>query len=227
MVEKIAVASGQLLKDNRVFFYCFLIFVILGGLALISYPQGTLLEYFSANRKKYTDHFFYYFTKVGEEMTYVLVVVLFLFVRFRYALLVPLVGIIVTFVSFVSKALFAHPRPSIFYKNIDQLEALNVVEGVKLLGGLTSFPSGHTMSGFALFSLVAFLVPQKKMVAILLFLCAFLIGISRIYLMQHFLKDVYLGAIMGVCIAAIVYRMFATVPVNRKNWLDKNIRLLG
>ncbi|MBK8704891.1 MAG: phosphatase PAP2 family protein [Saprospiraceae bacterium] len=34
---------------------------------------------------------------------------------------------------------------------------------------------------------------------------ALLVGFSRIYLIQHFLKDVYLGAIMGVAIAVIWY----------------------
>jgi len=192
---------------------------------LLNLNQGDLLLYFSDNRTYFGDLFFKYGTRLGEEWAFFTLLVLFLFIRFRYALLIPLAGLIVMIVSFFSKNFFLHPRPSEYYKSLGALQDINLVEGVHVVKGLSSFPSGHTMAGFALFSLTAFLLNKKKGVAGLLFLCALVVGISRIYLVQHFLKDVYLGAIMGVLIAMIVYAIQARYPFKETRKMDGRIRL--
>ena len=195
----------------------------MAGSQLIMQEQGDLLQYFSANRHPITDVFFAYTTKIGEELTYLLLTILCLFIRFRYAILIPSLGIFVTLVSFLSKGFFLHPRPSIYYRDLGQLDSIQTIEGVHLLGGLTSFPSGHTMSAFALFSFVAFLFPKKGGFNFLFFLIALLVGISRIYLVQHFLKDVYLGAIMGVIIGASFYLVQDRYSINKESWIDGKI----
>ena len=203
-----------LISQNAFFFGCFSLFLLIGGISLISIEQGDLLLYFSNHRSYFGDLFFKYGTKLGEEWAFIGTLVLFLFIRFRYALLIPLIGLVVTIISYLSKTFFLHPRPSEYYKTLGTLQDINLVEGVHLVKGLSSFPSGHTMAGFALFSLTAFLLNQKKGLAVLLFFCALVVGISRVYLVQHFLKDVYLGAIMGVLIAMAIYAFQARFPVN-------------
>lgn len=198
----------------------FLTFIILGGVALYCLQQGDLLLYFSENRTPFWNIFFKYGTQLGEEWTYIGFLVLFLFIRFRYALLVPITGIVVTIISFLSKRFFGHPRPFSYYKTLGTLEDINVVEGVYLVKGLSSFPSGHTMSAFAIFTLVALLLKNKKGLAVLLFLLAIIVGISRIYLVQHFLKDVYLGGIMGVLIALLIFKIQQLFPVNKERMID-------
>lgn len=215
------------IKKNAFFFTAFLGFLLVGGLGLISLQQGDLLLYFSDHRTSFKDFFFKYGTKLGEEWSYLGFIIYFGFIK-QYAqsnkisnklinlhmarasklLLLPLTGLIVTIVSFLSKKFFLHPRPSLYYKQLGTLSEINLVEGVHLAKGLSSFPSGHTMSAFALFTLVALLVENKKMVALLLFSAALIVGLSRIYLVQHFLKDVYLGGIMGGIIALIMYELF-------------------
>ncbi len=182
-------------------------------MALWMYPQGSLLLYFSENRQIYTDLFFKYGTKMGEEPTYLFLTLACLFIRFRYSLFIPLIGIVVTLVAYLAKSIFLHPRPSIYFRELGILDTIQPVEGVQLLSGLTSFPSGHTMSAFALFSFLAFVFPKKGAYNLVFLGIALLVGISRIYLVQHFLKDVYLGAIMGVLIGAGMY-------VLQKQWLD-------
>jgi len=210
-------------QENKIFFRCFLLFLLVGGLALFNYPQGSLLLYFSEHRHPLIDLFFKYGTKIGEEPTYLLLLLISLFIRFRYALLIPLLGGLITIVSFLSKSFFQHPRPSAYYRELGQLESITTVEGVSLLGSLTSFPSGHTMSGFALFTFVALVFPRKKMVGLLFFLLALIVGISRIYLVQHFLKDVYLGAIMGTGIGVLLYLWQASFPFDNSKWWNKRI----
>jgi membrane-associated phospholipid phosphatase len=59
-----------------------------------------------------------------------------------------------------------------------------------------SFPSGHTMAAFGFFSMLSYLSGNRTMGAVF-FLVAFLIGFSRIYLLQHFGGDVLAGSILG------------------------------
>ncbi len=214
----------SLLRQNAAFFTLFSLFLLTGGTSLISFQQGDLLIYFSEHRSHLGDLFFKYGTKLGEEWAFITILIFFLFIRFRYALLIPLTGLIVTLVSFLSKNFFLHPRPSEYYKSLGTLQDIQLIEGVHLVKGLSSFPSGHTMAGFALFSLTAFLLKRKKGVGIVLFLLALVVGISRIYLVQHFLKDVYLGAIMGVVIAMGVYALQAKYPINKLSKLDDRLK---
>jgi undecaprenyl-diphosphatase len=66
-----------------------------------------------------------------------------------------------------------------------------------------SFPSGHTMTGFAAATALSLFYPS---LAIGLYLCAVSIAISRILLGMHYLSDVVAGALIG---AALGYASFA------------------
>jgi membrane-associated phospholipid phosphatase len=54
---------------------------------------------------------------------------------------------------------------------------------------------------------------------------AIVVGTSRIYLVQHFLKDVYLGAVFGVLIAMSVYVYQSRFPYNPNHWIDRSLLL--
>ena len=54
-----------------------------------------------------------------------------------------------------------------------------------------------------------------------LFTIALIVGISRVYLVQHFLKDVYLGAIMGVLIAMGWYYIQARFLDREGTWWNR------
>jgi len=97
-------------------------------------------------------------------------------------------------------------------------QALHLVEGVRMNRN-HSFPSGHTMAGFAwTFALAGFLQPRWTLF-ILPFL-AVLIGLSRIYLSQHFLVDVVAGAWLGCLIAGWVGKPLERAPAP---WLDRTL----
>ena len=211
------------IRNNSYFFTGFTIFLLIGGITLLLIEQGDLLLFFSENRTYFGDAFFRNLTKAGEELSYLGLVILFLFIHFRVALLIPVTGIIVSVISYLTKAFFLHPRPSVYYKNLGKLGEINLVEGVDLLGGATSFPSGHTMSAFALFALVALFFKNKKWLGIVLFVAAFGVGLSRIYLVQHFFQDIYMGAIIGVLIALAIFEIQAIFPNKPTNFLDKKL----
>ena len=82
------------------------------------------------------------------------------------------------------------------------------------------------MSAFAIFTLVALLIKNKKGGALVLFILAIIVGLSRIYLVQHFLKDVYLGGIMGVLIAFLIFNIQQLFPFDEDRMIDGKFTFL-
>lgn len=68
-----------------------------------------------------------------------------------------------------------------------------------------SFPSGHTITAFAVS--IAFGMFYPSFLAVLLF-CAFSIAASRILLGMHFLSDVAVGALLGTGLAWSSHSLF-------------------
>lgn len=219
---KRAFTLPPLLKENRWFFLPFGLFLAIGALLLLQMDTGDEIFFFSDRRTFFGDLFFRYFTRAGEELGYFLALGILLFVRYRHAVAIPLLGLSVGLMSFLAKAFFRHDRPFPYLRKLGLFDQVNVVDGVTLNGGANSFPSGHTMSAFALFAFLALCLPRKRFTGPLLFLAALLVGISRIYLVQHFLKDIYIGAILGVLIALswhyLQYRFRAPWMEQRLGW---------
>ncbi len=65
--------------------------------------------------------------------------------------------------------------------------------------GSASFPSGHTTAAFA--SMVAFFITGNKRYSWTGLVFAFIMGLSRIYLIVHYPTDVLAGMIIGTCAA--------------------------
>ena len=90
--------------------------------------------------------------------------------------------------SFVFKNIFQRVRPC------NQLE--NVFSLVPCGSGF-SFPSSHAINNFTLASVVAF---YFKKLSIPIYIFAFLIAFSRVYVGVHFPFDVLVGSILGLII---------------------------
>jgi len=67
-----------------------------------------------------------------------------------------------------------------------------------------SFPSGHTLIAFSFAYVLSQLRPQKKMIYYLL---AVLIAFSRIYLGKHYPSDVLAGALLGILVGIVSWRI--------------------
>lgn len=68
-----------------------------------------------------------------------------------------------------------------------------------------SFPSGHTFSSFLCASLIA---QYDKKWGRLASLLAFLIAFSRLYFFVHFPSDILGGALLGIILAKVIYRIY-------------------
>src|SRR6202163_3672458 len=71
-----------------------------------------------------------------------------------------------------------------------------------------SFPSGHTMTAFAIALVVSYFYPSLEGV---LFFLALSIAVSRIVLGMHFLSDVLAGVVMGVALGCASITGFASL----------------
>jgi len=87
-------------------------------------------------------------------------------------------------------------RPSAVYDNLSPVDGLERHKN-------NSFPSGHTTAAFTFFTILAVSV-RKKWVQILAAFSALLVGISRIYLGQHYLNDVVTGAVLGLLLSSMI-----------------------
>lgn len=207
------------IAENRVFLILYLLFLIVGGILIANFEKGHEILFFNSLHTPFFDQLFKYTTLMAEApMLFLIIVVA---IRFSYGrgMLLGLNTLLVFAVTgFLKGMVFAdHVRPSVFFEGKAQL---NFVQGVEVYK-YHSFPSGHTSSAFALFFMLSIFVKDKKWAPVF-FTLALLVGVSRVYLMEHFFHDVYAGSIVGVCTSAAFYLTFAQSRLYKSlAWKDK------
>ena len=82
-----------------------------------------------------------------------------------------------------------------------------LVHALEGQGGLYGFVSSHAANLFGL-ATVSCLILRKKWVSIFLFSLVALIGYSRVYVGKHYPLDVICGALLGLLIGWLVYRLY-------------------
>ncbi len=210
-------------SENRIYFILMGLFIIIGGIYLGQSDKVDAIFFCSDNRTPFLNEAFKIITRFGEAPAYFVIGLGALAVSYRHTLLVAFTGLTVMGLSFSLKAFFAIDRPMAFFAKQNLTDRLNLIEGIEMHTGATSFPSGHTMSAFALYSLLIFLLPKKHIYGAILFLLALLVGFSRIYLAQHFWPDVYAGGIIGALWALIIFQVQSKYPPTASGWLDKSL----
>ncbi|HHB79828.1 MAG TPA: phosphatase PAP2 family protein [Saprospiraceae bacterium] len=215
--RKKAAFLGQTIRENRVYFSTYFILLTVGVFLLSRIPQGDEDLFFVQFRGSIWDDIFKWATKLAEPYFISAALIFLLFINFRKATSLLVTVLIVLATAGLTKLLFRHNRPVLYFDKLNRLHELTPVQGIQLLTGDTSFPSGHTMAAFAFFTLLALQTKSKGLTAALYILLAASVGLSRIYLGQHFLKDVVAGSIIGVLIALITYLLFERLA-DRPKW---------
>ncbi len=207
------------LRNNIIFLSLYLLFLVVGAILIARYEKGDEILMFNQFHTPYGDQLFKYITRLAEAPLLFFIVIV--AVRFSYGkgLLLGINALLVFAVTGLLKGL-AFPdyvRPAVFFEGKQQL---NFVQGVEIYR-YHSFPSGHTSSAFALFFMMSILVKDKKWAPVF-FTLALLVGISRVYLLEHFFHDVYAGSLIGVCVTAAFYLTFAQSSFYQNiKWKDK------
>lgn len=194
-----------------------LLFFIAGLGLLLIWPYGGEIIYLNPWRSEPLNTFFRLLTRLGEAPAFVITGLLLLLWRFRFALVFALAGLVITPLSYVLKDQIGTDRPITYFEKEGLREEIVLVPGVELNGGQTSFPSGHTMAAFGLYGTVALLTACSiPWLGLACAWTAILVGISRIFLVQHFLLDVLGGASIGLLVALICWRVNSRIQAKFK-----------
>ena len=211
------------LRANRFFLTGIVLLLLFNTYLLLTNNQGDLLVSINKLRSPGWDAFFINGTRLGEPAAYVVVALAFSAVRYRTALFAVFCGAAAGILTAILKSIFGEARPMrwFFDNYLDVWYSLNLFDENMRNWGFSSFPSGHSASAFALYGFVCFNVRRpKRLISILCFLLALTVGFSRLYLLFHFLRDVTVGALLGVLIATALYFLqFKFFPSHA--WLDR------
>jgi membrane-associated phospholipid phosphatase len=197
--------------QNSLFFLPLFIFILLGYVFVQFFTKGEEVLFCSENRNAFLNHFFYLINFLGEAYFYFIFGLIYLFYKhYKIVLFLILTGITVLVFSQVLKMYFSLPRPAVYFAEVLKLPGiLKPVPGVELAHSFTtSFPSGHTMSAFALYGFMAFVQHKTVILKFCYWILALLAALARIYLGQHFLTDVLAGAFFGTLVASSYYLVF-------------------
>ena len=226
----------KLFQRNIVFIVLSLILLGVLGLALLYIPQGELHLLLCDRHTPARDIFYRYYTQVAEWFPYIVCVILLLFNRIGDGAFASAAMILSALTTQLFKNIINAPRPLKWFElNMPDVQ-LPLTPGVEVHSWF-SFPSGHTTSFFALAFVVSILFSRETSTSSLsstnraysylfqvgLFFLAALGGYSRIYLSQHFARDVFAGILVGVIVTAVCYAVFSRYE--DKKWY--NYRLLS
>ncbi len=177
------------------FIWGFLVYLIFGALLILFLKKGDIVLWINSYSTKNLDRVFLIITDIGLGSFVAILGAILLFYRIRWSLMVlSSLAFVGVFTNVLKKFVFNGFERPFFYFYYDDFPRF--LHDAPLIY-FNSFPSGHTMTIFAMCSMLAYLI-NKKAVGFLLFTLALIVGISRIYLLQHFFMDTYLGAILGV-----------------------------
>lgn len=214
---------NQLIREKSVLF---LLVPFLFGILflLIGYGKGPSHLWVNQWNSPLMDTFFKYVTNLGDGAVFAVVILVLAFVRFRWALYELMAALMTLIFVFITKQILFNgmPRPIKYFEN---QETLHLVEGVKM-HSWNSFPSGHTITAFAIFMILV-LVVKNRYLKLFFMMIAILAGFSRVYLSQHFLGDIFTGAIIGSLIAVCSCALVDAMGIFKKaTWIDKNLSQL-
>lgn len=207
---------NQIIKNNIWFFISYFLFLTVGLFLLVFIPKGEILLYFNAYHSPVLNGIFIFFSNLGDGIYFLYLILLLGFLRIKY--LIQGVSMFLGSGAFtqIFKFIFSEPRPNAWF---GEAVALNFVEGIKVYSH-NSFPSGHTTAGFTIFLFLA-LNTKYKPLGILYLLLAIMVGLSRVYLVQHFYIDVYFGSIVGVCCSLLFYILWEkSHKITSSNWYN-------
>jgi membrane-associated phospholipid phosphatase len=137
-------------------------------------------------------------TRIGEPWITLTLTTLISFRHLKTAYAIVFAHICVGIVAFVCKNLIARPRPRLGLDHNGLYPQIHEVSGAEIFSGFNSMPSGHTMMAFTMATFLALRWRNSRLIAATSLILACCVGLSRIYLLNHYPTDVALGATIGL-----------------------------
>lgn len=201
-------------RQNLWFIVPYLLFLLLSSLFISMNSKGDMVLLLDGHAQNTWDWFFVLYTHVGDGLFALAAVLLLLFINKKQAFTLA-IGLILT--GLLAQLLkhtigVTHDRPFLFFEGAHSFRDIELL----IRHFHHSMPSGHTASAFCLFFMLALMSEKKTYGYVFLFL-AVLVGVSRIYLAQHFLEDVVAGSFIGCSVGLIVY-MLGNTWFTKASW---------
>ena len=190
-------------RRNRVFFLPYALLLVVVGVLQLQYTQEGLMQWVNVRNSSVADVFFTYTTYFGDGAFFVISCAILLIYNRRLGAMAFASFALSSLTSlFLKQVIFPERlRPLKFFEH--STYQYRIIEGLNIYS-YNSFPSGHTISAFALFSLLAF-IDNRRGRGLLWLLLAALTGYSRVYLFQHFVEDAYVGSLIGTAASVLIY----------------------
>src|SRR5690606_23988960 len=199
------------LKQFPVFILLLVCFQLIGITCSLIYSQAELFLWVNRLHDPMADQIFMLITHLGDWPVTVAVAFIFLFINWRHSFLLVSTTLYTGFFTQIIKMIVKHARPAVFFEHG---EAIYTIKDYVLQNSL-SFPSGHTTCIFSLTITLSYIfVSQRRQPWF--FLIALLVALSRVYLSQHFFKDLLAGSLIGTFFALHLIWLF-----ERSEWFHK------
>ncbi len=212
---------GLIVKENKAFFIIHALLFFVGLFPLVRFEKVDLSLAINSFHRPWLDQFFRYVTYLGSIQFFIVFMVALAMMKQNARVLL---GGVISFIS-VSVVIQAIRKFTFFdqWRPVTSISAdvqMHLVEGI-IHKTYWSFPSGHAGTIFAAACLVHLLVPQKPLWLSISLLCvSCVVAFSRVYLCQHFYRDVYVGALIGTVSTTIVYAILGRLQ--NPSWLDRS-----
>lgn len=208
----------RICKADPVFWSVLFAVLTLSGFSLAIFSAKDIFFRLNTIHTLYLDTFFQNYTLLGDGVVSIAIFLILLLAERTALAMQVITGYLFSgVITQVLKRLIHAPRPHAIIANA---EYPYFIDGVTH-AGMTSFPSGHTTSVFALATLLALNTHDKK-ISLVYLITAIITGYSRIYLGQHFLVDVVAGALIGVLSALLVYWYVRQVKIEWRSVNNEN-----
>jgi membrane-associated phospholipid phosphatase len=213
-----------ILNSNPWFIYPYISLLTFSIVILLFLEKTDIQLAINRLHNPFFDWVFKYSTTLAEGVSIVLLLILTLIIRYRWTIVFSFALVANSIVVYLlKKLLFSDTeRPMVFFSQLSDWHAVN---GVHLHTNM-SFPSGHTAAAFTMFFSLAICLKNKAL-GLLFFIASFMVGYSRMYLSQHYLRDVVVGSIIGIIISILSYYFVQNSnKLNQLSWIDKSLSQL-
>ena len=201
-------------------YYIYYLFLILGFFILVLTQKGDFLIWLNSHHNKAMDFFFKYWTHLGDGLVFAFFAIIFLLTSY-YRTIVLIVAVIgqTIVIQGLKRFVFGDVvRPKLYF---DNFESFYQVPGVEIHSS-NSFPSGHTATAFTVAVMLSLMIGKRSITGLLMIM-AILVGISRVYILQHFFIDIYFGSIIGFLIGLFVYLWMGSSGLNNRTSLKRGL----
>jgi membrane-associated phospholipid phosphatase len=207
----------KVVADNIYFILPFILVIITATFFLGIYGNNTVFLSINKQHSPFADVIFLNITHLGDGAIPFIVVLILLLFSFREAFtFLAITLILIIIVTVLKRAIFPE-----FYRPV---EYFGTSEVIRLINGydpplLYTFPSGHSATAYSIFLYLSFLI-RNNWLKFSLFIFAFSVSYSRIYLSAHFPADAVAGSLIAVSVTVLIYSYSRQIQTH---WMDKKM----